>query len=375
MHTRTVRILVGVVLLLWGLAAGGRSEEESLNFSSNYNENTMVNGELISTLKGNVIFTYEDIKVRADKATWWRSQGTIKFSDHVVFVQKAQTVSCDRMTFHKDEELLIADGNFDYRNSDRRVQLTGRTGRYDLARKLFTLTGQPRFMRFDSTATDTLWIKGVSMSYDDSLRLAMVIKDVRIERGALRGRCDTAYYYTRDGQALLRGTPNIDYNRNMLEGKTIDLLFTDDTLQGVAVAGKAHGLYREVTDTDTNFTNTWSDSMYMDLAEGGSLDTVRAFGDVISKYYLAQQADTANEVKGRRMVLAFDTSGVVSSARVWGNARSTYFVNEQGGRGRNDASGDSLQVVFSQGRASLLTLSGSVRGVYYPQIRRNAAKK
>jgi lipopolysaccharide export system protein LptA len=357
-------------MLLLGLAPGGRSEEESLHFSSNSNENTMYNGELISTLKGNVIFTYEDITVRADKATWWRSQGTIKFSDKVVFVQKAQTVSCDRMTFHKDEELLIADGNFDYRNSERRVKLTGRTGRYDLARKLFTLNGQPRFMRFDSSATDTLLIKGVTMSYDDSLRLAMVIKDVSIVRGALLGSCDTAYYYTRDGQALLRGTPRIDYNRNMLEGKTIDLLFTEDTLEGVSVAGKAHGLYREVTPTDTNFTNTWSDSMYMDLADGGNLDTVHAFGDVVSKYYVAQQADTANEVKGRRMVLAFDTSGVVNSARVWGNARSSYFVNEQGGRGRNDASGDSLQVLFSQGRASLLSLSGSVRGVYYPQIRR-----
>jgi hypothetical protein len=103
------------------------------------------------------------------------------------------------------------------------------------------------------------------------------------------------------------------------------------------------------------------------MTPGGALDTVWAWENVHSTYYLSSEADSANEVSGKAMVLSFERGGDLRTALVWGNARSTYYVREDDGRGRNEASGDTIHVFFEQGRASELTIRGSVRGAYYPR--------
>ncbi len=47
--------------------------------SANINENTNENGEFISELRGNVVFTYDSMRIRSDEATWRRKAGTIEF--------------------------------------------------------------------------------------------------------------------------------------------------------------------------------------------------------------------------------------------------------------------------------------------------------
>ena len=66
------------------------------------------------------------------------------------------------------------------------------------------------------------------------------------------------------------------------------------------------------------------------------------------------------------MILSFEDKADLHGALVWGNAESTYYVREEDGQGRNEASGDTIRVRFEEGKASELTISGSVRGAYYP---------
>ena len=105
--------------------------------------------------------------------------------------------------------------------------------------------------------------------------------------------------------------------------------------------------------------------MYLALTQSGHIDSMYAFGKVKSTYYLGATSDSANQVTGKTMILAFDTAGVIATARVWGNATSVYYVIDAEGKGRNEASGDTINVVFDKGKASQLTLSGVVRGVYF----------
>ncbi len=366
----SVRTLRSTILLFCVLASavGGRDRSPDLILrNANRNENTLVRGELVSTLIGDVRFLYDDFTIYSDRARWWQSRGTVKLSGNVRVVRDDEKMTCDRLTFLKKQKRLDAIGRVNYYSTPDRVRIHGRHGRYDMERNRFVLTGEPRFLRFDTAAAETLTIVGREMTYHDSTRVASAVHDVRITKGKLAATCDRANYFTGDERAELRGTPVITYDGNRMNGDSVDLAFRGDTLQGVAIGGSAHGVCLEPDSGDTNVTNVWGDSMYMAMTPSGSLDTLWAWEDVISTYYLSSEADSANEVSGKAMVLSFERSGELRSALVWGNARSTYYVREDDGQGRNEASGDTIHVFFDEGRATELTVSGSVRGAYFPR--------
>lgn len=368
-RTPFFRRAAAVLLLVSAVAALSASSDDDLILkNADSNENRLVNGELVSTLRGHVEFHYGEMKIFSDYARWWRDQGIIKLNDNIRVEQEDQTLTCDHMVFEKNNEELVASGNFKFVNTQDRLQLTGRSGRYTVDTKEFVLTGEPRFMRFDTTAAETLTIVGQTMTYNDSTQVATVINNVVITKGQLRATCNRAWYFTERERALLRGVPDIAFDIHTLTGDSVDLVFSGDTLKGVSVDGNAHGRYREVGATDTNLTDITSDSMFMLLSTEATLDSVRAFGNVESSYYLSNGSDTANEASGRRMILDFDPDGALEDATIFGNATSVYYVIENDGRGRNEASGDSIRVIFLDGRAKVLLLSGSVRGVYYPLL-------
>jgi lipopolysaccharide export system protein LptA len=338
--------------------------------NADYNENELVNGkELVSTLRGNVIFLYDDMTVHSDNAKWWRSQGTVKLDGNVRMNREDEVLTCDRMTYLKEQKRLEGEGRVDYRSPSDGVRLYGQRGNYDLARDVFTITGDPHFVRVDSTNADTMVTVSLEMSYDDSLHVATARRNVKITRGKLVATGDRALYNTDKETAHLRGKPHIVYDRNTMDGDSVDLFFKGDTLDGVSVVGRAHGLYTDADSADTNVTNVWSDSMYLATSGGDYVDSVWAFGDVRTTYYLSSESDSANEVTGKTMILAFERAGKLRTALVRGNARSTYYVREKDSDGRNEASGDTILVLFERGKASELTIGGSVRGKYLPSSR------
>ncbi len=335
--------------------------------SADVNENTLVRGELVSTLRGNVVFLYDELTVRSDNARWWRDQGTVQLTGNVRAERGSKVLTCDRMTFLKKRQQLEGSGRVVYRSPSDGVRVSGRHGTYDVEREFFTLTGEPRFERSAGEESDTLVIVGREMSYDDSTRVATAKHSVKITRGPLVALCERAWYETRVERAHLRGSPHITYEDNVMDGDSVDLYFAGDTLRGVSVDGRAHGLYLEIDSVDTNTTDVTSDSMYLSMNTAGGLDSVWAWGDVLTTYYLSAESDSANRVSGKAMVLTFERRGTLREALVWGNARSTYFVREDDSWGRNEASGDTIHVYFRDGKASELVLSGQVRGTYAPE--------
>jgi lipopolysaccharide export system protein LptA len=350
-----------------GAKPAKRSPDLTLR-NANSSQGTLVNGQLVWTLTGNVIFDYDDLTIRADSARWWRGEGNVRMMANVRAVRDSSVLTCDQMSFSKTRKVVESTGRVDYRNRRDNIRLTGQRGDYDLDHNRLTLTGQPRFFRYDTTAAETLTIAGQEMVYEDSLGKATVLRNVTIDRARLATTCERAYYYSKTGRAELRGRPHVTYEDHTLDGDSLDLLLEGDTLRGVSVWGHAHALYRQPDTTDTNLTNVWSDSMYLAMTRSGELDSAWAWRNVLSTYELAE-SDSANRVSGKAMVLALEHDGGLRSATVWGNARSVYYVRDKGGSGRNDASGDSIRVMFQDGKASQLVLRGSVRGSYAPKKR------
>jgi len=336
--------------------------------SANSDVNTMSkDGEMISTLTGNVVFLYDDAVIKSQNAKWWKSRGTVSFSDNVRVTRPNQTITSDRMDYDKNKKWLIADGRLDFYDVKERVKLKGDHGTYYLDKKFLVVEGHPQFIFYDTAAHDTLDIRGKKMTYDDSIKKASVYENVTVSKGKLFTRSEAAFYYPDSGRALLRQIPRIAYETDSLSGDSVDLMFTKKHLQRVKVKGSSHGQYKEYGASDTTLTHLLGDSISMFLTDSGKIDSMWAFGNVKSKYYPIKNPLATNEAYGKLMTVSFNAHGEVSRVKVWGNARSIYNVEEKDGRGRNEASGDSITVSFAKGKATHVKLSGSVRGFYAPQ--------
>jgi lipopolysaccharide export system protein LptA len=337
--------------------------------NANTNRNTMTNGELVSYLEGSVVFEYDEMTVRADKAKWWRSQKLVKLWSRVRVEKKRQLLSCDNMDFSGEKKELAARGRIRFDDRDELTTITGERGTYYLDSSFFVLSGKPEFLHCDTAAAETLFIKGRTMTYNDSTRIATVNDSVLITKGDLTCRCGRAFYSPDSSRVLLRTGPTITFKEHALIGDSIDLQFDGNVLKTAIVVGNSHGTYVDYTQGDTTTTNIWGDSTYMALSDSGRLDSVWVHGKVVSKYYEAETPELINEVTGKRMRMAFAAGEDSDDLRVWENVTSTYYITEKDGSGRNEASGDSLHVIFKGGKASTLSLSGGTRGIYFPEDR------
>ena len=363
-----------MVLFLWGaltLLASPKKQNPSPTLvlqSANSNENSYINGEFISILRENVVFTYDDITIRSDEATWWRNQGIISFKDNIKVKRGSSVLSCDRMHFTKNSNQLTANGNFHYVDTLEKTQLTGNDAVYNIDSRAFVLKGNPRMIHFDTAAADTLTITGLRMSYTDSLKIATVSDSVRITKGKMNSRCGLAHFFTDSSTAYLRKEPVINFEAHTLTGDSINLAFGEKSLRNASVIGHSTGLYYLISDgKDTAYTHIWGDSLYISVSDSMGFDSLWAFGKAQTKYYMSSSPEMVSDASGKTMLMAFESNGNVKNVKVWGNARSKYHIEEQRNRGTNEASGDSITVTFKNGRAKILTLVGSARGIYFPR--------
>lgn len=331
------------------------------------NVNTMRDGELVSVLRGNVEFLYDDYTIKSDYAKWWRKKELVHLKNNVKVIKETQVLTCRKMDYNGKDKILTASGNVLFVDTKDQVEIKGKRCRFNIKTEQCFLDGDPEFVRYDTTADETLTIIGEQMIYDDSLKKTTVTKDVEITKGLLKSLCQQADYFSEDGIAQLRTDPQIFYDNHKLIGDSVDLHFVEDTLKGVSVAGNSYGLYLDETENDTTLTRIWGDSMYMIINDSGFLDSVWVYGNVLSKYSSIEDTMFANEVSGKTMVIEFAERSEIRHALVWGNAACIYYVEDESNSDRNEASGDTLSAWFADGRASRLKLLGDIRGYYYPQ--------
>ena len=334
--------------------------------SANSNINTMNGDELISVLEGNVVFLYDDAVIKSEYAKWWKSKGTVHFSNRVHVTKQKQDLTCNQLDYEKSRKWLRADGAINFYDAKERTRLLGQHADYYPDTKFITLTGKPVFINYDTAAHDTLIIHGEKMSYSDSIKLALVERSVTIQKGKLLSRCQTALYYTDSNRAQLRIKPDILFEHDSLTGDSVDLFFTKRAMRGMSVDGNSHGRYKDVSGKDTLLTNIFGDSLYMALDDSGKVDSLWIYRNVKSSYRPLKDTLHANEAYGKIMLVSFTKKGDVDTVKVWGNAKSVYHVEEKD-KGVNIATGDSIAVAFKEGKASHVMLSGSVRGYYAPE--------
>ncbi len=363
---------LGSVFLLLALfvVAGAGSNRESHDLileSARSNENRLSGGEFVSILRGDVVFTYGDQRISSAEATWWKNRGAVNFRRDVRVERPSQLITCDRMSFTRDDNLLHGSGNFHFFDTLEHTTIRASDARYRIDTGELVLRGNPEIERVDTVEGDTLVITGEQMIYTDEDKVAVVEGGVGISKGALSATSAKADYHTQSGSLFLRSMPQISYESHTVKGDMAELFFGEEKLEWARMIGNAFVVYNDYTSdtTDTMLTRIWGDTLLLTLRESGDLDSLYAYGNVITRYHALNDTVYVNKTSGREMVLSFGDGGVLDNVLIRGNARSVYYIEQDDGRGRNEASGDSLTVIFEEGKTRRIRLSGSTRGMYY----------
>jgi len=359
-----VLLVLTCTILLYD--ASGESSTLILR-NANYNRNSLVNGKLVSVLEGNVIFKYDEAIIRSDHATWYRGKGIAHFRGNVRITQENQLLTCKRLTFNRNEKKITAYENLDFYDSVEMMRIIAQQGVYFFESGNLILTKEPRMFQYDTARAETLSISGEKMFYDDSLKIATAEKNVLILKGLLKAVCKTATYNLEAHKARLREDPWIYYDIHELTGDSVDLFFTDqEVLYGVSVMRNGKGFHRDITEKDTIFTEVTGDSIYMDIAENGTVEKMWTYRDAVTLYYSSKTRHLVNEGNGKMMVLNF-TEGTTGTLTISGNAECIYYLNEEKESGKNEANGDDIVINFRDGKAVFIKLIGGVRGTYFAE--------
>jgi len=361
-----------IILLLCASTLFAETDGALILEQANSNENiySAATGEFVSYLRGDVVFRYEDIRISSDEATWRRNDGIIDFSGNVKVEQKGQVMTSNRLHFVRDENVLTATGNVLYRDSAGITFIRGETAEYMTDKREALLRGNPLLTRIDSTETDTLFISGRIMLYNDSLKTATVTDSVNIRRGDLFATCENGKYFSDINTVLLRINPVIYYESHKVVGDSIDLTFNDEALESAIIMGNAHGHYTEIADesADTTTTHIWSDTLRLHMYENGKINSMKAFGCARGSYSeitaLSGNTRVTNISSDSLFMFMFET-GKISGMKAFGSARGNYSETaaSSGNTMSTNISSDSMHMfMFETGKINSIKAFGSAHG-------------
>jgi lipopolysaccharide export system protein LptA len=365
----TAALLLCFAARLWAAPDGALVLERA-----NSNENIYDNAteDFISYLRGDVLFRYDDISIAADSAVWRKNDGIVDFTSHITVEHKGQIMTCERLYFVKGDKLLTASGGVLYRDSAKITYINGSTAEYMTDRKECTLRGDPLLTRVDSASADTLFIRGRTMVYNDSTKIANINDNVRINRGELSATSRRGEYSVKKNIAKLRVNPVINYEKHIIVGDSVDLFFGKETFEGACVMGNTHGRYTEASDStgDTTVADIWSDSMSLSMHGSKKVNSMKAFGNARGKHSQASappgSVATTDIASDSLQVFMFEETGKIREMKAFGNATGNYRespADTSKSAMSTNITSDSLRVsMFETGKIGSMTAFGRAHG-------------
>ena len=339
---------------------------------ANSNENIYDNAteDFISYLRGDVRFRYDDISISADSAVWRKNDGIVDFTSNITVSHKGQIMTCERLYFVKGDKLLTASGKVLYQDSAKITFIRGSTAEYMTDKKECALRGDPLLTRVDSASTDTLFIRGITMVYNDSTKIANVNDNVRINRGELSATGRRGEYFVKKNVAKLRIHPVINYEKHVVTGDSVDLFFGKETFEGACVLGNTHGRYIETPDStkDTTTADIWSDSMALSMYDSKKVNSMKAFGNARGKYSetsASKSAVTTTDITSDSLHTFMFETGKISAMKAFGNANGRYRESSDTAKSAmsTNITSDSLRIsMFETGKINSMTAFGKAHG-------------
>lgn len=297
-------------------------------------ENKPVKGGSVQELKGDVLFKKGKMELSCQKAIFNETTGIATMIGNTNVVKNDLHLTCDSLLFYSQEDILknfnnvhIWDNDYNL-TADSVIYLTKLDSGY--ANGNATLIQKKQTINADAlhyhkkSESDAVSYKAVGN--------VIIKEDTRI------ATCGHAIYNRDAGKTVLMVNPEIiDGNRN-LSGTKISLFYENEQLKTLFIPSRSH-----MVSPQSGWRKTVSDS----LIQRDSVETV-------------------NDLKGKTLN-GFFIDGALDSLRLSGMATSVYHVFEDSiYKGINEASGDTITMLFDKEDFEEILISGGAQGTFTP---------
>ena len=295
-------------------------------------ENKPIEGGSVQELKGDVLFKKGEMELSCKKAIFNETTGIATLTGNTNVVKNDLHLTCDSLLFYSQEDILknfnnvhIWDSDYNL-TADSVIYLTEIDSGY--ANGNATLIQQKQTINADALHYHKK-PESDAVSYE-------AVGNVVIEEGTRIATCGHAIYNRDAGKTVLKVNPEIDDGGRNLSGTEISLYYENEQLKTLLIPAKAH-----MVSPQFGWRKTVSDS----LTQRDSVETI-------------------NDLRGKTLN-GFFIGGELDSLRLEGMARSVYHVFEDSiYKGINEASGDTITLLFDKEDIEEILISGGAEGIY-----------
>jgi hypothetical protein len=240
---------------------------------------------------------------------------------------------------------------------------------YDRENEILTMPARPKLFQFEKmkdSTIDTTTIEARKIIYNKKYSFAEAYKDVKVTQKDMVVTCDTGYFDRANGWLSMKGNPTFDMKNYHLTGDSIFLVIDEakKTLKSALVIRNAHGVSKEDPKRNApgNVTEAFGDTLYCEFKDN---KIERLYVNLNAKgfFYETDLPDYRNLMDGNRLDLYFN-KGKMDRAVVSGKAQSTYFYikKDRTVSGKNEAAGDTINIMFDPIKNAVKTLRLLGRG-------------
>jgi lipopolysaccharide assembly outer membrane protein LptD (OstA) len=325
-------------------ARSERSEPIEL-LNADFSELRMEKDNIMLNLIGNVKFRHGEVNLESERAVWYRTAGQIVFIDSVKIEDPDQVLWADRVTYYKNSQKMVADGDVRLLSKKEDAIISGGHGEYDRNTKFVFFSRSPVLVFKPNKGDSTLTITSQSMEYYIDQKEGVAKNDVLITKGNMRAECDSATLLNKENKIILEGKPEAEKERDRLFGEKMEIYLRDEKVERIEVSGNAKASHLESYDS---------------LSQSSSEDS-------LPKNIKGKESFLSS----KKMVFLLKDEKL-KKVEAWGNATSTYYPSPKGGSiseespsgDKNEASGDTINLFLSDDRIMRVLIIGGAMGSY-----------
>lgn len=320
-------------------------------------------------LQGRVLFVHDSIRFRTQRATWSKEAEVVQCNGGFLFTHPSGFIQAENGTYRKKQSIAIANGNVVAGDSANSYKFTGDYLEYDRENEVLTMPQKPKLFQYEKhkdNTVDTLTIEAKKIIYNKKFSFAEAYKDVKVTEKDMVVTCDTGYFDRANSWLSMKGNPTFDMKNYHLTGDSIFLVIDEakKTLKSALVIRNAHGISKEDPKRNApgNVTEAFGDTLYCEFKDN---KIERLYVNLNAKgfFYETDLPDYRNLMDGNRLDLYFKR-GKMDHAVVSGKAQSTYFYvkRDRTVSGKNEAAGDTINIIFDPLKNAVKTLRLLGRG-------------
>lgn len=323
-----------LIFILIGFSYSAKPADKPLDLihadrfiSSGEDENNIIN------LVGNVHLGHGGTELWSDRAVWYKKTDLVVFIDSVRLVDSLRVLTCQNLTYYRKTGSATAVGDVVLIDKSEAVRLNANKVDYSRQGGKCIATGGPVFTLYPDNDSTRTTIVGDSIIYYSDRKTGEALNDVEIRRRDILATSARAEFFDAGETIKLTGEPKVVQAENVLEGDEIELHVPARTLTEMTVLGHAKATYRSRPDTLIDeYTEAILEGKQLDVFfTNDKLDMAIMSRNAVSNYTPAPTdttADGKNVASGDSITLFFDKKQI-NRVLIRGGARGQYMEDKR----------------------------------------------